>query len=231
MSTTLSANEWEAIFLSLKVGLWCVLISLPGAIFFGWLLARRNFFGKLLVEVVVHLPLVLPPVVTGYLLLRVMGRNGFIGSLLAHLGIQLSFSWRGAALASAVVGFPLMVRAIRLSIEAVDPKLEEASLTLGHSPLRTFRRITLPLCLPGIAAGSLLSFARSLGEFGATIVFVGNISGETRTLPLAIFTAVQIPNGEAIASRLVIAAVLLATVALAGSELYSRRLKRFRVLG
>jgi len=222
----LSPAEVTALFLSLKVSIWCVIITLPGGIFFGWLLARKNFKGKSLLDSLLHLPLVLPPVVTGYLLLICLGQQGFIGKLLFMLsGSSVVFHWTGAVLASATVGFPLMVRAIRLGIEAVDPKLEEAAKSLGASPLRVIWTITLPLALPAIFTGALLSFARSLGEFGATITFVGNIQGTTRTLPLAIFTALQVPGREMQAARLTIISILLAFLALFFSEQISARAK------
>jgi molybdate transport system permease protein len=222
-----SPEEINALLLSLRVAVVCVVISLPPALALSWLLARKRFRGKLLVEGVVHLPLVLPPVVTGYLLLLALGPRGPLGRLLEQtFGLSLAFSWRGAAVASAVVGFPLMVRAIRLSMERVDPRLEQAAATLGSGPWRTFARITLPLSLPGVVTGAVLSFARSLGEFGATIIFVGNIAGETRTLPLAVFTALQLPGGEPQAMRLVVLAVVLSLCALVGSEWSSRRLRR-----
>jgi molybdate transport system permease protein len=223
----MSPEEINALLLSLRVAVVCVVISLPPALALSWLLARKHFRGKLLVEGVVHLPLVLPPVVTGYLLLLALGPRGPLGRLLDQtLGFSLAFSWRGAVVASAVVGFPLMVRAIRLSMERVDPRLEQAAATLGSGPWRTFARITLPLSLPGVVTGAVLSFARSLGEFGATIIFVGNIAGETRTLPLAVFTALQLPGGEPQAMRLVVLAVVLSLCALVGSEWSSRRLRQ-----
>jgi molybdate transport system permease protein len=222
----MSAETWTTLILSLKIAFCCVLVSLPWAVLLGWLLARRQFMGKILVEVIVHLPLVLPPVVIGYLLLIALGRTSPLGSFLEAIGLPLIFSWRGAAVASAIVGFPLLVRAIRLSIEAVDPRLEQASATLGRGRFLTFMRVTLPLSLPGVLTGCLLSFARSLSEFGATIVFVGNIEGETRTLPLAIFSAMQRPDGTDQAAFLVLLSVALAFLALGASELTSRRLKR-----
>ena len=215
----LSPAELNALLLSLKVSFWCVIITLPLGIFCGWLLARKKFWGKTFVDSVIHLPLVLPPVVTGYLLLTALGRQGIIGGFLyTHFGWQISFSWQGAVIASAVVGFPLMVRSIRLSVGAVDVRLEEAAASLGASPLRVFYSITLPLSLPGILTGSLLAFARSLGEFGATITFVGNIAGMTRTLPLAIYTFIQSPGGEQPASRLVVISIILAFATLFASE-------------
>ena len=200
----LSADEWAVIGLSLKVAFWSVLCSLPLALATAWLLARTRFYGKSLFDALVHLPLVLPPVVIGYFLLLLLGRRGPLGALLdEYFGIVFAFRWSGAAVAAAIMGFPLMVRAIRLSIEAIDDGLEDAARTLGATRLRVFFTITLPLALPGVFTGTLLSFARSLGEFGATITFVSNIPGETQTLPLAIYTLTQVPGGDAAALRLV----------------------------
>ena len=222
----LTPLEIEAIRLSLLVSLWAVAGSLPLGVACGWLLARVNFPGKILVDGLIHLPLVLPPVVVGYGLLVTFGRKGAVGAWLWQtLGISLSFNWKGAALASAVISFPLLVRAIRLSIEAIDPGLEQAARTLGASPLATFFRITLPLMMPGLLAGVVLCFARSLSEFGATITFVSSIPGETRTLPLALYTLTQLPGGEEAAFRLCVISVILALGALIGSELVSRRMK------
>jgi molybdate transport system permease protein len=222
----LTPLEIEALGLSLKVALWSVVVSLPFGLAAAWLLARREFFGKTLLDGVVHLPLVLPPVVVGYLLLVLLGRHGPLGSwLYATFGISLPFTWEGAALAAAVMAFPLMVRAMRLSIEAVDQKLETAARTLGASRLSVFVTITLPLMLPGILAGAVLAFARSLGEFGATITFVSNIPGETRTLPLALYSLIQTPGGEAGALRLAMLSILLSLGALAASEFIARRLR------
>lgn len=221
----LTELEIEALLLSLKVAFWGVLFSLPFGIATAWLLARREFLGKTLFNGLVHLPLVVPPVVIGFLLLVLLGRNGPLGAFLHDVfGVTVIFTWKGAAVASAVVAFPLMVRAIRLSIESVDRGLEAAARTLGASPIRTFVTITLPLTSPGILVGVLLAFARSLGEFGATITFVSNIPGETRTLPLALFTLVQTPGGEAGAFRIVVISVVLALVALAASEYLARRI-------
>jgi molybdate transport system permease protein len=218
-----SPAEWEAVRLSLGVGAISVLVSLPPALILGWLLARREFPGKTLLDLILHLPLVLPPVVTGTLLLALFAPRAPLGRLLDALGLPpLAFSWRGAALAAAVVGFPLLLRAIRLSIEAVDPRLEAAARTLGASPWEVFRRVTLPLARPGVLAGSLLMFARSLGEFGATIAFVGSIPGETRTLPLLIFGKLQVPGQEGAVWRLVLIATVIAAVALGASELLGR---------
>jgi molybdate transport system permease protein len=224
---SLTDAEREALWLSLKVSFWGVGLSIPVAIAVATLFARRRFPGKSLLEGLVYLPLVLPPVVTGYLLLILLGRNGPIGAWLYQaLGISLAFRWTGAAVASAVMRFPLLVRAVRLSMEAVDRKLEQAARTLGAGPLRIFCTITLPLTLPGILAGTLLSFGRSLGEFGATITFVSNIPGETRTLPLAIYTLTQVPDGDAAAMRLVVVSIALSLVALVASEWLSRRAAR-----
>ena len=222
---SLTAEEWVAIELSLRVAFWSVLVSLPLGIFFAWLLARRNFPGKSLLNGLIHLPLVLPPVVVGYFLLVLLGRNGLVGAWLYDtLGLTVAFKWQGAAIASAVMGFPLMVRAIRLSLEAVDRGLEAAARTLGAGAARVFATITLPLIAPGLLTGVVLAFARSLGEFGATITFVSNIPGETRTLPIALYTHTQIPGGDLAAMRLAIVAVVLAMVALIASELLARRI-------
>ncbi len=222
----LTPLETEALRLSLRVALWSVAVSLPFGLAVAWLLARCQFYGKTLVNVVVHLPLVLPPVVIGYLLLILFGRQGPLGAwLYDSFGISLPFTWEGAALAAAVMAFPLMVRAMRLSIEAVDRKLETAARTLGASRASVFLTITLPLIMPGILAGAVLAFARSLGEFGATITFVSNIPGETRTLPLALYSLIQTPGGEAGALRLVILSVLLSLAALGASEAIARRLR------
>lgn len=219
----LSPYEWEAIYLSLKVSSVAVLLSLPLGILMAWVLVRCNFPGKTLLDSIIHLPLVLPPVVVGYLLLVSMGKRGFIGEWLYNwFGFSFTFSWRGAALASAVVAFPLMVRAIRLALEAVDKKLEQAARTLGATPLRVFFTITIPLSLPGIIVGTVLAFARSLGEFGATITFVSNIPGETQTIPLAMYTLIETPGAEVDAARLCIIAIVLALVSLLISEWLTR---------
>jgi len=221
----LTALEVESLRLSLWVSGWAVVASLTAGIAVAWVLARLRFPGKVLLDGLVHLPLVLPPVVTGYTLLVIMGKNGILGSLLQKtIGLSFSFNWKGAALASAIMAFPLLVRAVRLSIETVDQGLEAAARTLGARPLRVFFTVTLPLIMPGVLAGVILCFARSLGEFGATITFVSNIPGETRTLPLALYTLTQVPGGEASALRLCIISVLLALMALVGSELMARRL-------
>ncbi len=221
----LTPLETEALALSLRVAFWSVLLSLPLGIAIAWLLARRDFLGKQLVNGLIHLPLVLPPVAIGYLLLLLFGRRGPLGIFLyGTFGITVAFSWKGAAIASAVMAFPLMVRAIRLSIEAVDRRLEAAARTLGAGRVRVFLTITLPLALPGVLTGAILGFARSLGEFGATIAFVSNIPGETRTLPLALYTLSQTAGGEPGALRLVVVSFLLAMAALIASELLARRL-------
>ena len=220
----LSADEWAVIGLSLKVAFWSVLCSLPLALATAWLLARTRFYGKSLFDALVHLPLVLPPVVIGYFLLLLLGRRGPLGALLdEYFGIVFAFRWSGAAVAAAIMGFPLMVRAIRLSIEAIDSGLEDAARTLGATRLRVFFTITLPLALPGVFTGTLLSFARSLGEFGATITFVSNIPGETQTLPLASYTLTQVPGGDAAALRLSLIAIVLSVLALMVSEWLVRR--------
>jgi molybdate transport system permease protein len=228
----LSAGELGIILLSLRVALVSVLCSLPPAILIATILARRNFPGKMLVDAIVHLPLVLPPVVVGYALLILMGKHGPIGSLLNDwFGIVFAFRWTGAALASAIMGFPLMVRAIRLSIEAIDQRLETTARTLGGSRLWVFASITVPLALPGIVTGTLLSFARGLGEFGATITFVSNIPGETETLPLAIYTFTQVPGGDAQALRLSLIAVALSLLALGASEWLTPRRQQMAANG
>ena len=223
----LTQQEWSAVELSLKVAFCSVWISLALALFFSWLLARRQFLGKSLVDGIIHLPLVVPPVVIGYLLLMTFGKGGFLGSwLYSSFGLTLSFKWEGAAVASAVMGFPLMVRSIRLSLENIDRKLELAARTLRAGPIRVFTTITLPLMAPGIATGIILAFARSLGEFGATITFVSNIPGETRTLPLALYTFTQAPDGDQMAIRITIISITLAFIALFVSEALARRATR-----
>jgi len=220
----LTPDEWTAIHLSLWIALIATIASLPFGIAIAWLLARKNFWGKALLDGVVHLPLVLPPVVTGYLLLISFGRRGPIGSFLAeNFGIVFSFRWTGAALACGVMGFPLLVRAIRLSFEAIDRRLEDAAATLGASPPWSFVTVTLPLALPGIIAGMVLCFAKALGEFGATITFVSNIPGETQTISAAIYSLTQVPGGDAAALRLVVVAIVIALVALIASEWFARR--------
>src|SRR6266446_1121981 len=220
----LSPDEWIAIQLSLRIALVATLCALPFGLCIAWLLARKSFWGKGLLDGLVHLPLVLPPVVTGYLLLISFGRKGPIGSFLADtFGIVFSFRWTGAALACGVMGFPLLVRAVRLSIETIDRRLEDAAATLGASRLWVFATVTLPLALPGIIAGMVLCFAKALGEFGATITFVSNIPGETQTLSAAIYTYVNVPGGDAAAGRLVLVAIALALIALIASEWFARR--------
>ncbi len=222
---TYSPAEWDAIRLSLKVALLCTILILPLAILVGWVLARKKFFGKALVEGIAHLPLVLPPVTVGYILLVLFGRNGWLGSFLyEHWGIQIAFSFPAAVIAALVVSFPLVTRSIRLSIELVDKNYEAAARTLGASNLRVFFTITLPLALPGVISGAILAFARSLGEFGATISFAGNIAGETQTLPLAIFSTMQVPGQEVSTMRLVIVSVILSLMAMIGAEYLNRRI-------
>jgi molybdate transport system permease protein len=220
----LTPEGWTALMLSLRVSLVATLASLPLGILVAYLLARGRFVGHGVLNGLVHLPLILPPVVTGYLLLLAFGRQGWIGAALWDwFGVTVAFRWTGAALAAAVMAFPLMVRAIRLAIEAVDPRLEEAAGTLGASRPRVFLTVTLPLILPGIIAGAVLAFAKAMGEFGATITFVANIPGETQTLPSAIFSLLQVPGGDAAALRLVLVAVVVALAAIALSEWLSRR--------
>lgn len=226
-SFALTDYEVTALLLSLKVSGWAVAGSLPPGIACAWLLARRSFPGKVIFDGLIHLPLVLPPVVVGYLLLVGLGRNGIIGAGLREwFGITLAFTWQGAAVAAAVVSFPLLVRAIRLAMEQVDQGLEQAARTLGASPLRVFFTITLPLVGPGILTGVILAFARSLSEFGATITFVSNIPGETRTLPIALYTFTQMPGGDTAAFRLCVISVGLAMAALIASELMARRMQK-----
>jgi molybdate transport system permease protein len=222
-----TSTELDIVLLSLKVALWSVLASLPFAVAIAHLLARRDFPGKSLLDAVVHLPLVLPPVVVGYFLLVLLGRRGLLGAWLDEwFGVVVAFRWTGAAIACAVMGFPLMVRAIRLSIEAIDPRLGAAAETLGAGRAGVFFTITLPLALPGIVTGILLAFARGLGEFGATITFVSNIPGETQTLPLAIYALTQVPGGDEQALRLCILSVVLSLAALIASETLVRRAGR-----
>ena len=220
----LDAAGWEALRLSLLVGVVATLLALPLAIWIAWLLARRDFWGKAVLNAVVHLPLVLPPVVTGYLLLIAFGRTGPAGRFLeSTFGLVLAFRWTGAALAAAVMGFPLMVRAIRLAIEAVDPKIEDAARTLGAPGYAVFTTITLPLILPGVLAGAVMGFAKAIGEFGATITFVANIPGQTQTMPSAIYALLQVPGGENAAIALVLWACVLALGAVVVSEWLARR--------
>ena len=220
----LSPAEWTAIALSLRVASVATLVATPLGVAVAWLLARGRFWGKPLVDALVHLPLVLPPVVTGYLLLLAFGRRGLLGAWIAdHLGIVLAFRWTGAALACGVMSFPLLVRPIRLSIEAVDRKLEQAAATLGAAPWRVFLTITLPLSAPGIVAGMVLGFAKAIGEFGATITFVSNIPGETQTVSSAIYSLIQTPDGDRAALRLLMISVVIAFAALVASEWFARR--------
>lgn len=227
----LGPAEWQAVRLSVRVAFWATVVSLPLGIFVAYALARWDFWGKQLLNGIVHLPLILPPVVTGYLLLITFGRRGPVGEFLdAWFGIVLSFRWTGAAVAAAIMAFPLMVRAIKLAIEAVDPKLEAAASTLGASRVWVFATVTLPLILPGIIAGSILAFAKAIGEFGATITFVSNIPGQTQTIPSAIYAFLQVPGGQDQATRLVIIAVAIAMAALILSEYLARRVAK-RVAG
>jgi molybdate transport system permease protein len=220
----LSPQEWTAVALSLRIAAVSTIVALPFGIAIATLLARKSFWGKSLLDAVVHLPLVLPPVVTGYLLLITLGRKAPVGAFLAdHFGIVFSFRWTGAALACGVMAFPLMVRAIRLSIEAIDRRLEDAAATLGANRTWLFLTVTLPLALPGIIAGMVLAFARALGEFGATITFVSNIPGETQTISAAIYTLTQVPDGDRAALSLVIVAVIISLAALIASDWFARR--------
>ncbi|MCJ7996217.1 molybdate ABC transporter permease subunit [Rhizobium cremeum] len=222
---TLTAEETTAMLLSLKVAGTAVAFSLPFGVLIAWLLSRREFYGKTLLNGLVHLPLIMPPVVTGYLLLITFGRRGAVGAFLDQwFGLVFSFRWTGAALAAGVMGFPLLVRSIRLSLDAVDRKLEAAASTLGASPAWVFVTVTLPLILPGIAAGTVLAFAKAMGEFGATITFVSNIPGETQTLASAIYTYTQVPGGDLQAMRLTLISIAVSLVALVASEILSRRL-------
>jgi molybdate transport system permease protein len=223
----ITPEEWTAIELSLRVAVVATLVSTPLGIAVAWLLARRNFWGKSLLDALIHLPLVLPPVVTGYLLLLSFGRKGPVGEFLDHyFGIVFSFRWTGAALACGVMSFPLLVRPMRLSIEAIDRRLEQAAGTLGATPWQVFFTVTLPLALPGILAGMIMGFAKALGEFGATITFVSNIPGETQTISSAIYSLIQTPDGDAAALRLVIISAVMAIGALVASEAFARRALR-----
>jgi molybdate transport system permease protein len=227
----LGPAEWEAVALSLRVSFWATLLSLPVGLLTAYALARWRFPGKLLLNGLVHLPLILPPVVTGYVLLIGFGRRGLIGQWLDDsFGVVLAFNWTGAALAAAIMAFPLMVRAMRLAIEAVDPKLEQAASTLGAGHGWVFLTITLPLILPGVIAGAILAFAKAMGEFGATITFVSNIPGQTQTIPSAIHAFLQVPGGEPMAARLAIVSVLIAMGALLMSEIMAQRVAR-RIAG
>jgi molybdate transport system permease protein len=220
----LSPQDWIAVQLSLRIALVSTLVALPFGIAIAYVLARKSFWGKSLLDAIVHLPLVLPPVVTGYLLLITFGRKAPVGAFLAdHFGIVFSFRWTGAALACGIMAFPLLVRAIRLSIEAIDRRLEDAAATLGANRTWLFLTVTLPLALPGIIAGMMLAFARALGEFGATITFVSNIPGETQTISAAIYTLTQVPGGDAAALQLVIVAVIISLAALIASDWFARR--------
>ncbi|WP_042249224.1 molybdate ABC transporter permease subunit [Paracoccus sp. PAMC 22219] len=230
VTSWLGPAEWQAVRLSLRVGLIATLVSLPLGILTAYALARWSFPGKQVLNGIVHLPLILPPVVTGYLLLVTFGRRGSVGQWLETVGIVFSFRWTGAALAAAIMAFPLMVRAIRLAIETVDPRLEAAAGTLGASPPWVFATVTLPLILPGVLAGSILAFAKAIGEFGATITFVSNIPGQTQTVPSAIYALLQAPGGEAAAGRLVLVSIVIAMSALLLSEVLARRVAR-RVAG
>jgi len=223
----ISPAEWTAILLSIRVAVVATLFATPLGIALAWLLARRDFWGKAALDALIHLPLVLPPVVTGYLLLLTFGRKGMVGAWLAdNLGIVFAFRWTGAALACGVMSFPLLVRPIRLSIEAIDSRLEQAAGTLGASPWNVFFTVTLPLAAPGILAGMILGFAKALGEFGATITFVSNIPGETQTISSAIYALLQTPDGDAAALRLVIVSVIIAVIALVASEVFARHATR-----
>jgi molybdate transport system permease protein len=231
MTDWLTPDEWRAVALSLRVSFWATLISLPVGIAVAYVLARYRFWGRQLLNGLVHLPLILPPVVTGYLLLLTFGRRGAVGAFLDQaFGLVFAFRWTGAALAAAVMAFPLMVRAIRMAIEAVDPRLEAAAATLGASRPWVFVTVTLPLILPGILAGAILGFAKAMGEFGATITFVANIPGQTQTLPSAIYAYLQVPGGDAAAFRLVLVAIAIAMLALLLSEWVGRSVAR-RIAG
>jgi molybdate transport system permease protein len=223
----LTPEEWSALLLSIRVSLCSVAIMLVPGIACAWLLARKRFYGKTLLDAIIHLPLVLPPVVVGFLLLLSFGRRGWIGRWLYDLwGIDIAFTWKAAAIAAAVMGFPLLVRAARLAFEMIDVRIEQAARTLGSNPWRVFVTITVPLSLPGILAGVVMAFARSLGEFGATITFAGNIEGATRTLPVAIYTYTQVPGGDPAAIRLVVISIALSLGAMIASELLARRIGR-----
>jgi molybdate transport system permease protein len=223
----LSPAEWDALGLSARVAAWATAASLPFGVWIGWLLARRDFRGKFVLETLVQLPMVVPPVVPGYLLLWLLGPGGALGGWLeSRLGLSVAFSWKGAVIASAVMAFPLLVQPVRVAFRLIDARLEHAAWTLGASPWNAFRTVALPLAMPGVLAGAVLCFSRSLGEFGATMAFVGNIPGETRTLPLAIYSFMHVPGGEAAAARLVALSLVLALAALAGSHWLTRRAER-----
>jgi molybdate transport system permease protein len=231
MTDWLGPAEWTALWLSLKVAFWATLLSLPFGFAAAYALARGNFFGRQALNVLVHLPLVMPPVVTGYLLLLGFGRSGPLGELFENLfGVIFAFRWTGAALAAAIMGFPLMVRAIRLSLDAIDTGIEEAAATLGSSKWKVLRTITLPLAWPGILAGAILGFAKGMGEFGATITFVSNIPGQTQTLALSIDTLLEIPGGEPLALRLALVSIAIAACALIVSEVLAQRVSKRRAL-
>jgi molybdate transport system permease protein len=231
MTDWLTPDEWRAVALSLRVSFWATVVSLPVGIAVAYVLARYRFWGRQLLNGLVHLPLILPPVVTGYLLLLTFGRKGAVGAFLDQaFGLVFAFRWTGAALAAAVMAFPLMVRAIRMAIEAVDPRLEAAAGTLGASRPLVFVTVTLPLILPGILAGAILGFAKAMGEFGATITFVASIPGQTQTLPSAIYAYLQVPGGDAAAFRLVLVAIAIAMLALLLSEWVGRSVAR-RIAG
>jgi molybdate transport system permease protein len=220
----LSPQDWTAVALSLRIALVATVVSLPFGIAIAYVLARKDFWGKSLLDALVHLPLVLPPVVTGYLLLITLGRRAPVGAWLAdHLGIVFSFRWTGAAIACGVMAFPLVVRPIRLSIEAIDRRLEDAAATLGANGFWSFATVTLPLALPGVIAGAMLGFAKALGEFGATITFVSNIPGETQTISAAIYTLTQVPDGDRAALQLVVVSIVISMAALVASEWFARR--------
>ena len=224
----LTDSEWQVFFLSAQVGLWATLLCAVPGIFFGWLLARKEFFAKPVLEAVLFMPMVLPPTVPGYLLLVVFGSQGIAGQWLKNnFGIEFAFNWKGAVLASAVIAFPLMVQAAKLSVQMIDRRLESAASTLGASPIKAWCTVTLPLMLPGILIGSIMVFSRSLGEFGATITFVGNIAGETRTLPLAIYSATHQIDGDAMALRLILICLALAFFSLLLSNVLTRRAERW----
>ncbi len=231
MADWLTPDQWSAVALSLKVSFWATVLSLPIGVAVAYVLARYEFWGKQVLNGLVHLPLILPPVVTGYLLLLTFGRRGAVGGFIEEtFGLVFAFRWTGAALAAAVMAFPLMVRAIRLAIEAVDPKLEQAASTLGASRIWVFTTVTLPLILPGVIAGAILAFAKAMGEFGATITFVSNIPGQTQTLPSAIYSFLQVPGGDAQALQLVLIAVGIALAALLLSEWVGRAVAK-RIAG
>ncbi|MGK2913372.1 MAG: molybdate ABC transporter permease subunit [Porticoccaceae bacterium] len=228
MLSLLTAAEWQVLALSARVALWATLVCLPPGIVFGWLLARREFFGKSVLEATLFLPMVLPPTVPGYLLLLTFGAQGPLGRWLRESwGIELVFNWKGAVAAGAVIAFPLMVQSVKLAMQLIDARLEAAAATLGSSPLRVFLTVTLPLALPGLLIGAILTFSRALGEFGATITFVGNILGETRTLPLAIYSATHQADGDGAALRLIVICIAIAFAALLTTNLLARRVERW----